>query len=56
MVVNTLVLGWIGAKPPEGLYLWMGRIATAYYFVHFLVIYPLLSRYEKAKNVPEEIS
>ena len=56
MVFNMLVLGWIGAKPPEGIYLWIGRMATAYYFLHFLVLYPVLSKYEIAKNVPEEIS
>ena len=55
MVINTIVLGWIGAKPPEGIYLLIGRMATAYYFVHFLILYPLLSRYENARNVPEEI-
>ena len=55
MVINTIVLGWIGAKPPEGIYLLIGRMATAYYFLHFLILYPLLSRYENARNVPEEI-
>lgn len=56
MVVNAVVLGWIGAKPPEGVYLWIGRIATAYYFVHFWVFYPLLDKFEKARGVPEEIT
>lgn len=56
MVVNAIVLGWIGAKPPEGVYLWIGRVATAYYFIHFWVFYPFLDRFEKAKGVPEEIA
>lgn len=56
MVVNTIVLGWIGAKPPEGVYLWIGRVATAYYFVHFWVFYPLLNKFEKARGMPEEIT
>ena len=29
-------------KPPEGGYVIAARILTAYYFVHFLVILPLL--------------
>lgn len=56
MVINTIVLGWIGAKPPEGVYLWMGRVATAYYFVHFWVFYPLLDKFEKARGMLEEIA
>ena len=55
MAVNAIVLGWVGAKPPEGMYLLIGRMATAYYFFHFIVLYPILTKYEKAKSVPEEI-
>jgi ubiquinol-cytochrome c reductase cytochrome b subunit len=29
LVINIITLGWIGAKPPEGAYLWIGRAATA---------------------------
>ncbi len=53
-VVNCLVLGWIGANPPEGWYLIVGRFATLYFFVHFLVFLPLLSRYEKCPGAPHE--
>lgn len=55
-VLNCLILGWIGAKPPEGYYLWVGRLATAYYFFHFVILLPLLSFIEKPKNVPESIT
>jgi ubiquinol-cytochrome c reductase cytochrome b subunit len=55
LVINIITLGWIGAKPPEGAYLWIGRAATAYYFIHFWVFCPLLDRFETAKSVPEEI-
>ena len=48
---------WLfGAKPPEGIYLILARIATIYYFVHFLIILPLLGRYEKTSPLPLSIS
>ena len=45
-----------GAKPPEGIYLILARIATAYYFFHFLILLPLLGRYEKTEPLPMSIS
>ncbi|MCX5515617.1 cytochrome b [Kaistia algarum] len=48
-------LGYIGAMPPEGAYLIVGRILTAYYFIHFLVILPLLGLLEKPKPLPASI-
>ena len=54
-LLNCLTLGWVGAKPPEGVYLIMGRLATLYYFVHFLVILPLLSRYEPRQLLPTSL-
>jgi quinol-cytochrome oxidoreductase complex cytochrome b subunit len=52
LVLNCFVLGWIGAKPPEGLYLIIGRLATAYYFFHFLILLPLLGKYEFRPQLP----
>ncbi len=54
-VLNCLVLGWVGAKPPEGMYVIIGQAATLYYFIHFLVILPLLNKYEPRLNLPEGI-
>ena len=34
-------LGWLGSKPPEGIYVWIARVFTAWYFIHFLIILPL---------------
>ena len=56
LVVVVVLLGYLGAKPPEGIYLIFARIATAYYFVHFLVLLPLLGRYEKTDPLPMSIS
>ena len=44
--------GYMGAMPAEGLYLLVARVATAYYFLHFLVILPILGAKEKTLDVP----
>ncbi len=54
-LLDCLVLGWIGAKPPEGAYLMIGRVATIYYFVHFLILTPLVGIFEKPRSLPESI-
>ena len=55
-VVNAVILGWVGSKPAEGHYILIGRIATIYYFAHFLILLPLLGKYEKHRPLPESIS
>ncbi|MEX2008975.1 MAG: cytochrome b N-terminal domain-containing protein, partial [Dongiaceae bacterium] len=54
-VVDCIVLGWVGANPPEGYFIVIGRVATAYYFVHFLVLMPLLGKFERPRPVPTSI-
>ena len=56
LVVTVILLGYLGAKPPEGIYLLLSRVATAYYFIHFLILLPLLGRYEKTDPLPMSIS
>jgi ubiquinol-cytochrome c reductase cytochrome b subunit len=56
LVITVILLGYLGAKPPEGIYLILARIATAYYFIHFLVLLPILGRYEKTDPLPMSIS
>jgi len=55
-VINAVILGWIGSQPAEGMYLVIGRIATTYYFVHLLVLVPLISLFERPLPLPESIS
>ena len=55
-VIFCLLLGYLGAKPPEGIYLLLSRISTIYYFAFFLVIMPILSRIEKPSPMPIGIS
>jgi len=55
-VIVCVGLGWLGTKPPEGIYVVLARVFTAYYFVFFLVVLPLLGIFEKTKPVPNSIS
>jgi len=56
LLVDCVVLGWVGANPPEGMFVVIGRIATAWYFFHFIVLLPLLSIFETPRPVPTSIS
>ena len=54
-VINSIVLGWVGSKPAEGIFIVISRVATFYYFLHFLILLPLLGRFEKNRPLPESI-
>ena len=56
LVADVLILGYMGAMPAEGLYLLIARVATAYYFLHFLVILPVLGFKEKTLPIPLSIT
>jgi quinol-cytochrome oxidoreductase complex cytochrome b subunit len=56
LVVCCIGLGYLGSQPPEGGFVLAARILTAYYFIHFLVILPLLGLVEKPRAVPASIS
>jgi quinol-cytochrome oxidoreductase complex cytochrome b subunit len=55
-VAACVGLEYAGAKPPEGIPLIIGRICTAYYFVHFLILLPLVGWFETPKTLPKSIS
>ncbi len=55
LVVDFVFLGVVGGKPAEGIWPMAGLIATGIYYIFFLVICPFLSKYEKAKPLPESI-
>jgi ubiquinol-cytochrome c reductase cytochrome b/c1 subunit len=55
-VLSFLVLGYCGMHKPEGVYVVLSRIATLYYFLHFLVIMPILGKLERPLPLPESIS
>ena len=54
-LLDTIVLGWVGSKPAEGIYIVISRVATMYYFVHFLILLPILGKFEKNRPLPESI-
>ena len=56
LLFTVILLGYLGAKPPEGIYLILSRLATFYYFAHFLILLPILGRYEKTDPLPMSIS
>ena len=56
LVVDAIVLGFCGANPPEGAWLVISRIATAWYFFHFLILVPIIARTETPKPLPFSIS
>src|SRR5271154_1237308 len=55
-VIVCVLLGYLGAQPPEGIYVIAGRVLTVCYFAYFLIVLPLLSRIEKPRPVPVSIA
>jgi ubiquinol-cytochrome c reductase cytochrome b/c1 subunit len=55
-VAVCVLLGYLGAQPPEGIYVIAGRILTACYFAYFLIVLPLLSRIEIPQPLPNSIA
>jgi ubiquinol-cytochrome c reductase cytochrome b subunit len=56
LVADCVLLGYLGAHPPEGLYVRLAQLGTAYYFFHFLILLPLLGRFERPRPLPRSIS
>jgi ubiquinol-cytochrome c reductase cytochrome b/c1 subunit len=56
LVIAVLALGAVGAHRPQGIWVVIGRVATLYYFLHFLVILPILGKLERPLPLPESIS
>ncbi|MBU6164966.1 MAG: cytochrome b/b6 [Alphaproteobacteria bacterium] len=55
-VVVGLLLGVCGGKPAEEPWVRLSQVLTAYYFAHFLIILPIVSKLEKTKPLPGSIS
>jgi ubiquinol-cytochrome c reductase cytochrome b subunit len=56
LVVDILVLGYCGGAPAEEPYVMISQIASMYYFAHFLIILPLISRTERPLPLPNSIT
>jgi ubiquinol-cytochrome c reductase cytochrome b subunit len=55
-IVDILVLGWCGGSPATPEYIILGQFAAAYYFAHFLIILPIISRSERPRPLPNSIT
>jgi quinol-cytochrome oxidoreductase complex cytochrome b subunit len=64
LFLDCFLLGYVGAKPADAVIqiatqtvplVWIGRLATAYYFLHFLVLLPLIGKLETPKPLPTSI-
>ena len=55
-VAVCIGLGYLGSKPAEGGYVIAAQVLTFWYFFHFIVILPVLSRVEKPKPLPASIA
>jgi ubiquinol-cytochrome c reductase cytochrome b/c1 subunit len=54
-VINFVFLGWLGKSPADGWYVWASRLSTMYYYAYFLLILPILPKFEKTLPLPESI-
>jgi ubiquinol-cytochrome c reductase cytochrome b subunit len=56
LIVDVIVLGYIGGAPISPRNVALGQLATAYYFAHFLIILPIISKRETPLPLPNSIS
>ena len=46
LVSDFLILGWVGQKPVTDIYIFVGQVATTYYFLFFVILLPLVGLLE----------
>ena len=56
LVADVLLLGYLGGAPAEEPYVMLSQLGSAYYFAHFLIILPIISKIEKPKPLPFSIT
>ena len=56
LCVDVLILGYCGGSPAEEPYVMISQVAAAYYFAHFLIILPMLSKFERTLPLPNSIT
>ena len=52
---NAIWLGYLGSRPAEGIWVPLMQIATLCYFLHFLIIMPLVGWYGRTLPVPTSL-
>jgi ubiquinol-cytochrome c reductase cytochrome b subunit len=56
LVIDVLILGYCGGSPAEEPYVMISQLASAYYFAHFLIILPIVSKMERPLPLPNSIT
>jgi ubiquinol-cytochrome c reductase cytochrome b subunit len=56
LVVDVIVLGYLGQAEPNATVVLLSQLCAAYYFAHFLIILPIVSAMEKPLPLPNSIS
>ncbi len=56
LVADVVLLGWLGGMPAEQPYVLLSQLGTIYYFLHFLVIVPIVSAVELPEPMPFSIT
>ncbi len=56
LLIDVLVLGYIGGAEANGVNIVIGQIAAVYYFAHFLIILPIISATERPRPLPNSIT
>ncbi|HEV7233829.1 MAG TPA: cytochrome b, partial [Sphingorhabdus sp.] len=56
LLPSIAILGVCGAMPAEGIWVMLSQAAAFYYFAHFLIILPIVSRVERPLPLPNSIT
>ncbi|MFL6794199.1 MAG: cytochrome bc complex cytochrome b subunit [Sphingomicrobium sp.] len=56
LIIDVVALGYVGGAEINTFNITLGQIAAAYYFLHFLVILPIVSAFETPDPLPNSIS
>ena len=56
LIPCIIVLGYCGMSPAEPMYVMLSQLAAAYYFAHFLIILPIVSKIERPLPLPNSIT
>jgi ubiquinol-cytochrome c reductase cytochrome b/c1 subunit len=56
LVISAVALGYLGAKPPDEIYVFWARVFTFYYFAHFLIVMPIVGILETPTVLPKSIT
>ena len=53
--LHVIGLGYVGSQPPAGFVVVLGQWCTFYYYLHFLILMPLIGKLERPRPLPISI-